>query len=115
LVVERSCASTLQIIALAAAAVLTLWLLSDVLLALFLAVLIASILCGLSDWVARRSVLPRRLALLGVTLALSGIAGALAYSVIPQAAAQTVTVWNTVHGQFTELMAAHPPCGCRRR
>jgi predicted PurR-regulated permease PerM len=107
LAVERSRPSTLQIIAITAAAVLAVWLLSGVLLALFLAVLIASILCGLSRWIARRTGVPRRIALLAVSALLAALSFALAYSVIPPAAAQTVTVWNTVHGQFIDLMAAH--------
>lgn len=62
---------TLGRIALAAAAVLLVWALSDVVLLVFLAVLLAVVLRGAADWLAARTRSPPRLMLL--LLALAGV------------------------------------------
>ncbi len=82
-------ASTVRIIALVAAALLVGWALSDILLTVFMSVLLAIMLRGAADWIARKTGAPPR-AMLAVVSVLS-VAGLLAFffDLAPELAGQT--------------------------
>lgn len=100
---DSSTARTLRTIAVGAALLLAVWLFSDVLLIIFLAVLLAAILRSLSNWLARRSHLPERVALLAVGLLLAATLAGLLYSIGPKLVEQGAVLWKSVSHEIDQL------------
>ena len=104
---DTSTARTLRIIAAGAAVLLVIWLFSDVLLMIFLAVLLAAILRSMSDWIARRTRLPGRVALAGVSLLLVATLAVLVYLIGPKLIDQGAVLWKSVSQEIHRLRSAH--------
>src|SRR5690242_5970400 len=86
---DTAVARTLRTIAIAAAAILLAWLLSDVLLLIFLAALIATVLRGVTEWGARHTGISEPVVLtLAITLAFVLFAG-FTYYIVPNLFSQT--------------------------
>jgi predicted PurR-regulated permease PerM len=98
-----STAIMLRAIAIAATLALLTWLLSDELLLLFAAVLIAVILRSMSDWLSRRTALPATLALAVVTLMLIALLCGLLYFMGPRLVKQGQQLWDHLHQQIGDL------------
>jgi len=98
-----STARTLRVIAVAAAVLLLLWALADVLLLVFLAVLIGAILRALARSTARFTRLPQSAALACVIVVLVGGVGVLVYYLGPLLVAQGETLWKTVLHQIDAI------------
>lgn len=96
-------ARTIQTIAICAAIVLLVWLLSDIVLLIFLAVLIAVILRGISDWAARHTGLRQGLMLALVTLLVAGCIAGFFYYIGPRLASESHDLWKQLHTQFGTL------------
>ena len=82
---------------------LALWLLSDVVLLIFLAVLIAIMLRGLSDALTRHSGLPTGWSLALVSLLVLAAGLGLAWWVGPRFAQQGVQLWSELDGRLSAL------------
>jgi predicted PurR-regulated permease PerM len=95
--------ATLRVIAVAAGLLLLVWLLSDVLLLIFTAVLIAVVLRGLTDAIVRRTGIRDGIALSGVTILLALVAGGLTYYLGPRLVTQGQELWANLHQQFHSL------------
>lgn len=96
-------ARTLRVIAIAAAMLLLLWALADVMLLVFLAILIGAILRALARRAARYTHLPQSAALACVIVVLIGGVGVLIYYLGPLLAAQGETLWKTVLHQIDAI------------
>lgn len=96
-------AATLRMITLVAAVVLMVWLLSDVLLLIFMAILIAVILRGLGDWTSRHTGLPERVALAIVTILLTALLAGFLYYMGPRLITQGQDLWTSLRQQFEQL------------
>lgn len=90
-------------IALAGFAILIAWLLSDVLLLLFLAVLFACVLRAASLWAARTLSIPPRLALAATVLIVLAAAAACVYWIAPEIARQSQDLANRVAQEWSAL------------
>ena len=93
----------LRAIAIAAAVLLLLWALADVLLQVFLAVLIGAILRALARGTARRAHLPQPAALACVLVVIVGALGVLGYYLGPLLSAQGEALWKTVLHQIDAI------------
>lgn len=82
---------------------LVVWTLSDVVLLIFLAVLIAAMLRGLADWLTTRTGLPTWAALTVVSLALVLLIGGLAWWVGPHFISEGQQLWKQVSGELQSL------------
>lgn len=100
-------AVTLQIIAVITGLVLLVWLLSDMLLLIFLAVLIAVVLRGISDWVSQRTGLSGGLSLAAVTITLTALLCGLLYYLGPRLVTQGQELWDHLHQQLASLRATY--------
>jgi predicted PurR-regulated permease PerM len=98
-----SAARTLQFIAVAAAILLILWLLADVLLLVFLAILIAAILRALARWTSRKTHLPEPAALACVTLVMLALLGLLLRYLGPLLVVQGEAMWQSVLHQIDAI------------
>ena len=96
-------AATLRVIAIAAGLLLLAWLLSDVLLVIFAAVLIAVILRGMTDAIVRRTGIHDGIALASVTILLALVLGGLIYYLGPRLVTQGQELWTNLHQQFHRL------------
>lgn len=94
---------TLQVIGVCAAAALLVWLLSDIILLIFLAVLIAAILRGTSDWAARHTGAPQGAMLALVTLLSAGCLIGFFYYLGPRLGSESQDLWTQLHHQATLL------------
>lgn len=101
-----SAAKTLRVIAIAAAVVLLIWLLTDVLLLIFLAVLIAAILRALAAGISQKTRVPIPIALTGVALGLIVLFCGLLYYMGPLLLVQGEALWRSVEHQVDELRTA---------
>jgi len=104
-----STSRTLQVIAIAAAIIAAIWLLSDVVAAIFFAVLIAVILRALTNWVSRHTRLPAPLALILVILVLGTAIGGLGYRIAPKLIDQGQALFSNISGQVEALQSSHGP------
>ena len=104
---DPSTAKTLRTIAIGVAVVLVIWLFSDVLLVVFLAVLLAAILRSLSHGIARKCHLPERLAVVIVGFLLMATFGGLLYFIGPKLIAQGELLWKSVYHEAAQLRATH--------
>jgi predicted PurR-regulated permease PerM len=95
--------STLRIIAVLGAVVLAVWLLSDLVLLIFMAVLIAAMLRGVSDWAAGRTGIPQMLMLAFVTISAAVMAAGFAYYLGPRLLSQGGALWDQLHQQVDYL------------
>ena len=98
-----SIARTLRVCAIAAAVILVTWRLSDVVLLIFLAALIAVTLRGVSDWLAERCRLSPHLTLALVSIAVGAFLLGLTYYIGPRLFAQGHDLWQQVTGQLGQL------------
>jgi predicted PurR-regulated permease PerM len=79
------------------------WLLSDIVLLIFLAVLIAAILRGISDWAARHTGIGQRTMLAVVTLLAAGCLIGFVYYLGPRLASESQDLWAQLHQQVETL------------
>lgn len=98
-----SVARTLGVIAVAAAIIMLVWLLSDIVLLIFLAVLIAVMLRGAANWIARQTGAPEIAMLAVVTLAVAAFLAGFLYDVGPRLVAQSQDLWTQLHQQVDHL------------
>jgi predicted PurR-regulated permease PerM len=96
-------AATLRLIALAAALVLLLWLLSDITLLIFLAVLLAVMLRGTADWLAQHTGASERLMLTLVALAAATATAAFVVLVGPRLIDESQQLWQQLDQQVHTL------------
>ncbi len=96
----------MRVVAIAAAVLLVLWALADVLLLVFLAVLIGAILRALARWTARRTHLPQSAALACVLVVIIGALGVLVYYLGPVLSVQGEALWKTVLHQIDVIRTA---------
>ena len=82
---------------------LLIWLLSDIVLLIFLAVLLAAMLDGMASWLHRRTRLPRRVALAVVTVLLLALAGGVAYWAGPRFVNEGQQLWSQFSGEIGAL------------
>jgi predicted PurR-regulated permease PerM len=94
---------TLRAIAIAACVLLALWLLSDLVLVVFMAVLIAIMLRGASDWLAHRTHAPRQAMLALVSLVAAGFCAGLVYDIGPRLFTQAQDLWTQLHQEVEHL------------
>lgn len=90
-------------LALIGIAVVLVWRLSDVLLLLFAAALIASVLRGLADWLAAKLHAPRQLMLAAVALSLTALVVAAAYWIGPALVGQANDLVNRLTTQLHNM------------
>lgn len=100
-------ARTLRAIAIAAALILIIRLLSDILLLIFLAVLIAVMLRGAANWAARRTGAPERAMLAVVTVAAAAFLVGLLYYLGPRLVSQSQDLWKQLQQQVDHLSRAY--------
>ena len=91
---NASVAATLRVSVIAAAVVLTIWLLSSLVLLVFMAVLLAVILRGASDWIAARTGIRRNLMLAAVSLCCAVLVLGFLDYVGPRLMAQSQDLWQ---------------------
>jgi predicted PurR-regulated permease PerM len=96
-------ARTLRGIAIAAALVLIVWVLSDLLLLIFLAVLIAVMLRGAADWAARHTGAPEQAMLAVVTVGAAASLVGFLYYLGPRLVSQSQALWAQLHEQVDNL------------
>jgi predicted PurR-regulated permease PerM len=96
-------ARALKIIAIIAVAGILLWLLSDVLLIIFLSVLIAAGLRGTADALSRTTHISRGFSLAIVALLVAALLIGFLYWIGPQLAAQAQDLWNRMIHQLDSL------------
>ena len=94
--------AVLPLAVLVALAVL-LWLLSDIALLIFLAVLLAIMLRGVGDWAARHTGAPERAMLAAVSLIILGLALGLVYYIGPRLVAQSHDLWTQLNRTWDHL------------
>ncbi|HET7884518.1 MAG TPA: AI-2E family transporter [Acetobacteraceae bacterium] len=100
-------ASTLRTIAIVAAVILVVWLLSDVVLLIFLSVVMAVILRGISRWAAHHTGLSEQAMLAPITLfAALAVAGFL-YYVAPRLIAQSEELARQIQQEFAQVQNAY--------
>ncbi len=80
-----------------AAIVLAVWLLSDIVLVVFMAVLIAVMLRGAADWAADRTGISQRTMLALVTVSVIVLLAGFLYYVGPRLAGQSQALWTRLH------------------
>ena len=90
-------------IAVLAGVVLAVWLLSDIVLLIFMAVLIALILRGISHWAARRTHLPDGAMLAAVCVVMAALLLGFLYYIGPKLADESQALWVQVHHQVDQL------------
>jgi predicted PurR-regulated permease PerM len=98
-----SVARTLRVIAIAAGIILLIWLLSDVVLLIFMAVVIAVILRGVSGWAARHTNLPQPAMLATVTAIAAILLVGFLYYLAPQLTAQVHDLTQQIQQQVEKL------------
>lgn len=100
-------ARTLQIIAILGAAILIVWLLSDIVLLIFLAVLIAVVLRGVSNWTARKTGFGEHLMLAIVSLAFFALLVWFLYYIGPRLVSQSQALWATMQQRLVHLQQTY--------
>ena len=96
-------ARTLQTLAIIGGLLLIVWLLSDIVLLIFMAVLIAVMLRGVGDWAARHTGLSQQTMLAVVSIAAAGLILGLLYYIGPKLGAQSEALWTQLHQQLDHL------------
>ena len=96
-------ARVLRVIAILGAAALLVWALSDVVLLVFMAVLLAIILRGISAFLAERTGVPFKLMLAVVTLCISALLVALVYYIGPRLVTQTQALFEQLRQTLDHL------------
>lgn len=96
-------AATLRVIGVAAGLLLLAWLLSNVLLLIFTAILIAVILRGLTNAIVRWTGMRDGIALAAVTIVLALLLIGLVYYLGPRLITQGQELWTNLHQQFHRL------------
>lgn len=97
----------LRMALIAAGVVLLIWLLSDVVLLVFMAALLGAILRGLSDWVRKHVHIPEMWALALVTITVLALIIGLFYWSGPRFVKEGVQLWHQVSGQVNRLRAEY--------
>ena len=100
-------ARTLQIIAILGGVVLLVWLLSDIVLLIFLAILIAVILRGVSDWSARYTRLGEHAMLAIVSIAFTVLLIGFLYYIGPRLVSQSQDLWTTMQQRLHQLQQTY--------
>jgi predicted PurR-regulated permease PerM len=100
---QRDLVATVRATVILAATVFVVWVLSDVLLLIFLAVLIGAMLRGLADWLTRFTGLPTWATLTLVSLALVLLLGGIFWWIGPQFVSQGRQLWAQVADQLKTL------------
>jgi len=95
-------ARTMRVIAIIGAVILALWLLSDIVLLIFLAVLIAVILRGVADWASHHTGLGGRLMLAIVTLIIVALAAAFLFYLAPRLTSEAQDLWTTLQQRLSD-------------
>jgi predicted PurR-regulated permease PerM len=85
------------------AVVLAVWLLSDVVLVVFMAVLIAVMLRGAADWGAEQTGIAQRTMLALVSVLVVGLLAGFLYYLGPHLAAQSQALWGRLHETIDQL------------
>ncbi len=93
----------MRVALIAAGIILLVWLLSDVVLLIFLAILLAAMLDGLSDCLHRHTRLPPHVALAIVTVTIVALTCGLAYWVGPRFADEGRQLWSQMSGEIDNL------------
>lgn len=93
-------AGTLRAIAIAAAVILAVWLLSDIVLLIFLAVLIAVILRGIANWASHHTGIGERLMLAIVTLIIFALMAGFLIYLGPRLTSEAQDLWKTLQQQI---------------
>jgi predicted PurR-regulated permease PerM len=104
---SENVARTLRVIAVATALILVAWLLSDIVLLIFLAVLIAVMLRGTANWAARHIGVPERAMLGVVTVATTVCLAGFLYYMGPRLVSQSQDLWKQLHQQVDHLRQAY--------
>jgi predicted PurR-regulated permease PerM len=86
-----------------AVVILLIWVLSDVVLLIFLAILLAAMLDGIAGWLHRTTRLPEHVALAVVTVTIVVLVCGLAYWVGPRFADEGKQLWNQMSGEIDTL------------
>jgi predicted PurR-regulated permease PerM len=97
----------MRMIAGAAALILLVWLLSDIVLLIFLAVLIAVMLRGAAGWAVRHTGAPERAMLAVVTLAVAAFLVGFLYVVGPRLVSQSQDLWTQLQQQVSHLRSQY--------
>jgi predicted PurR-regulated permease PerM len=93
----------LRVALVGAVVILLIWILSDVVLLIFFAILLAAMLDGIASWLHHRTRLPEHAALAIVTVAIVVLACGLAYWVGPRFADEGKQLWNQMSGEIDTL------------
>ncbi len=96
-------AGTLRWVAILAAIALLVWVLSDIVLLIFMAVLIAVMLRGVADWASERTAAPQSAMLALVSLLVAALLLGFLYYIGPKLASQTQALWAQLHHAFDHL------------
>jgi predicted PurR-regulated permease PerM len=86
-----------------AVVILLIWVLSDDVLLIFLAILLAAMLDGIAGWLHRTTRLPEHVALAVVTVTIVVLVCGLAYWVGPRFADEGKQLWNQMSGEIDTL------------
>lgn len=100
---RRDLVATVRATVLLAATAFVVWVLSDVILLIFLAVLIGAMLRGLADWLARLTGLPAWATLTLVSVLLTLLLGGIFWWIGPQFVTQGRQLWAQVAGHLKTL------------
>ena len=90
-----------------AAIVLAIWLLSDIVLVVFMAVLIAVMLRGAADWAADHGGIAQRTMLALVTLLAIALLAGFLYYLGPHLASQSQALWTRLHETIDQLRQSY--------
>ena len=102
LIGAETVAGTLRVIAILSAIVLAVWLLSDIVLLVFLAVLIAVILCGIANWAARHTGLREGAMLAIVAVAAAALLIGFVMYLGPRLTSESQSLINTLQQRMGE-------------
>jgi predicted PurR-regulated permease PerM len=100
-------ATIAQWVAIGGTLVLAVWLVSDLVLVVFLAILIAIMLRGVSDWLAHHTGLPRHAMLAVVAVGAAAALLGLAYYIGPRLVSEGETLASQLQSQVDHLRAAY--------
>lgn len=100
-------ASTLRMLAVLACVILAIWLLSDIVLLIFMAVLIAVILRGSSRWIAQRTGVAEGPMLAVVTIGSFLLLAGFLYYIGPKLANESQDLWTQLHQQVEQLQQTY--------
>ncbi len=103
----RRLADTVRVIAVLTGFVLVMWLLSDIVLLIFLAVLIAVILRGVSHWLSRHTGASEGVLLAVVCVVVVLMGAGFLYYLAPKLVEESQDLWNQLHQQIGNLQQTY--------